>query len=38
MSASRINIRPSLSHSLFLMKHFLGPVKQIKTPYELDLP
>ena len=38
MSTSRINIRPSLSDSLFLIKSLLEPMKQIKTPHELDLP
>ena len=38
MSTSRINIRPSLSDSLFLIKNFLEPMQQIKTPHELDLP
>ena len=38
MSPSRINIRSSLSDSLFLIKNLLEPMKQIKTPNELDLP
>ena len=38
MSASRINMRPSLSESLSLIKSYLEPMKQIKTPHELDLP
>ena len=38
MSTLRINIRPLLYDSLFLMKIFLEPMKQIKTPHELDLP
>ena len=37
MLTSRIDIWSSLSDSLFLIKVFLQPMRQIKTPHELDL-